>query len=160
MPSRTAVNLSADTTIRLSKIDNIIGIKESSSNFDQISKIISNTREDFLVWSGNDNETLPILAMGGYGIISVASHLIGKQISEMINSFINGRVDEAARIHRHLLPLFKVLVVVTNPSPVKYAVNHVGFNVGKPRLPLVEPDEKSATIIKDTLKNYQIDLPV
>jgi len=160
VPSRTAINLSADTTIRLSKIDNIIGIKESSSNFDQISKIISNTREDFLVWSGNDNETLPILAMGGYGIISVASHLIGKQISEMINSFINGRVDEAARIHRHLLPLFKVLFVVTNPSPVKYAVNHVGFNVGKPRLPLVEPDEKSASIIKDTLKNYQIDLPV
>jgi len=160
VPSRTAVNLSADTTIRLSKIDNIIGIKESSSNFDQISKIISNTREDFLVWSGNDNETLPILAMGGYGIVSVASHLVGKQISEMINSFINGRVDEAARIHRHLLPLFKVLFVVTNPSPVKYAVNHVGFNVGKPRLPLVEPDEKSATIIKDTLKNYQIDLPV
>ena len=160
VPSRTAVNLSADTTIRLSKIDNIIGIKESSSNFDQIAKIISNTREDFLVWSGNDNETLPILAMGGYGIVSVASHLVGKQISEMINSFINGRVDEAARIHRHLLPLFKVLFVVTNPSPVKYAVNHVGFNVGKPRLPLVEPDEKSATIIKDTLKNYQIDLPV
>ena len=160
VPSRTAINLSADTTIRLSKIDNIIGIKESSSNFDQIAKIISNTREDFLVWSGNDNETLPILAMGGYGIVSVASHLIGKQISEMINSFINGRVDEAARIHRHLLPLFKVLFVVTNPSPVKYAVNHVGFNVGKPRLPLVEPDEKSASIIKDTLKNYQIDLPV
>ncbi len=160
VPSRTAINLSADTTIRLSKIDNIIGIKESSSNFDQISKIISNTREDFLVWSGNDNETLPILAMGGYGIISVASHLIGKQISEMINSFINGRADEAARIHRHLLPLFKVLFVVSNPSPVKYALNHVGFNVGKPRLPLVEPDEKSASIIKDTLKNYQIDLPV
>lgn len=160
VPSRTAINLSADTTIRLSKIDNIIGIKESSSNFDQIAKIISNTREDFLVWSGNDNETLPILAMGGYGIVSVASHLIGKQISEMINSFINGKVDEAARIHRHLLPLFKVLFVVSNPSPVKYALNHVGFNVGKPRLPLVEPDEKSASIIKDTLKNYQIDLPV
>ncbi len=160
VPSRTSVNLSADTTIKLSEIDNIIGIKEASSNFDQITKIISNTREDFLVWSGNDNETLPILTMGGYGIISVASHLVGKQISEMINSFINGKINEAARIHRHLLPLFKVLFVVTNPSPVKYALNHVGFNVGKPRLPLVEPDEKTASIIKDTLKNYQIDLPI
>ena len=160
VPSRTVVNLSADTTIKLSHIDNIIGIKEASGNLGQVSKIISNTGEDFLVWSGNDSDTLPILTLGGYGVVSVASHLVGNQIKEMIDSFINGKTGEAAKIHRHLMPLVNALFIVSNPIPVKYAVNYVGFNVGKPRLPLTEPDEKSAAIIRDTLKNYKIDLPV
>ena len=160
VPSRTVVNLSADTTIKLSHIDNIIGIKEASGNLGQVSKIISNTGEDFLVWSGNDSDTLPILTLGGYGVVSVASHLVGNQIKEMIDNFINGKTGEAAKIHRHLMPLVNALFIVSNPIPVKYAVNYVGFNVGKPRLPLTEPDEKSAAAIRDTLKNYKIDLPV
>jgi len=159
VPSRTVVSLSADTVIRLSQIDNIIGIKEASGNMGEIAKIINNT-EDFLVWSGNDSDTLPVLALGGYGVISVASHLVGKQIREMIDNFISGRTDKAADIHRHLLPLVNALFIVSNPIPVKYAVNHIGFNVGKPRLPLTEPDEKSAAVIRDTLKNYKIDLPI
>jgi len=160
VPSRTATNLSAETVIRLSQIDNIVGVKEASGNMDQISYIINNAREDFLVWSGNDGDTLPILALGGYGIISVASHLVGKQIKEMIDSFVGGKTGKAAEIHRHLLPLVNALFIVSNPIPVKYAVNYVGFNVGKPRLPLTEPDEKTAAFIRDTLKNYKIDLPV
>ena len=160
VPSRTVTSLSADTTIRLSQIDNIIGIKEASGNMDEISKIIGNTRDDFLVWSGNDSDTLPMLALGGYGIISVASHLVGNQIKKMIDCFVSGKVDDAAAIHRHLLPLVNALFIVSNPIPVKYALNHIGFNVGKPRLPLIEPDEKSAALIKETLQNYQIDLPV
>ena len=160
VPSRTVTNMSADTVIRLSQIDNIIGVKEASGNLEQIAKIISGTREDFIVWSGNDSDTFPIMAIGGYGIISVASHLVGKQIKQMIDSFFGGKIDEAAAIHRHLLPLINALFIISNPIPVKYAVNQVGFNVGKPRLPLTEPDEKTATIIKDTLKNYKIDLPV
>jgi len=160
VPSRTVTNLSAETVIKLSQIDNIIGVKEASGNLGQISQIISNTGEDFLVWSGNDSDTLPILALGGYGIISVASNLIGSQIKEMIDSFISGKTDKAAEIHRHLLPLINALFIISNPIPVKYAVNYVGFNVGKPRLPLTEPDEKTAAFIKDTLKNYKIDLPV
>jgi len=160
VPSRTVTSLSADTAIKLSRIDNIIGVKEASGNLGQISKIISEAREDFLVWSGNDSDTLHILALGGYGIISVASHLVGNQIKEMIDSIASGKIDEAASIHRHLLPLIDAMFVVSNPIPVKYALNHVGFNVGKPRLPLTEPDEKSATLIKDTLKRYQIDLPL
>lgn len=160
VPSRTVTSLSAETVVRLSQIDNIIGIKEASGNLEQISQIISRARADFLVWSGNDSDTLPILALGGYGIISVASHLVGKQISEMISSFVSGKTAKAAEIHRHLMPLFNALFVVSNPIPVKYALNHVGFRVGKPRLPLTEPDEKSAALIRDTLKNYQIDLPV
>ena len=160
VPSRTVTSLSADTAIKLSHIDNIIGVKEASGNLGQISKIIGEAREDFLVWSGNDSDTLHILALGGYGIISVASHLVGNQIKEMIDSATSGKIDEAASIHRRLLPLIDAMFVVSNPVPVKYALNHVGFNVGKPRLPLTEPDEKSATLIKDTLKRYQIDLPV
>jgi len=160
VPSRTVTSLSAETVIRLSEIDSIIGVKEASGNLDQISKIISNAREGFLVWSGNDSDTLPILALGGYGVISVASHLVGNQIKAMIYNFVGGKADEAADIHRRLLPLVNALFVVSNPIPVKYAVDYVGFRVGKPRLPLTEPDERSATIIRDALKNCKIDLPV
>ena len=160
IPSRTVTNLTAETTIRLSRIDNIIGIKEGSGNLEQISRIISDTSDDFLVWSGNDSDTLPVLALGGYGVVSVASHLVGNQISQMISSFLKGRVGEAAGIHRHLMPLIDALFVVSNPVPIKYALNHIGFYVGKPRPPLYEPDEASAALIKDTLKNYQIDLPL
>ena len=160
VPSRTVTNLSADTLIKLSHIDNIIGVKEASGNLDQITKIINGVEKGFLVWSGNDSDTLPILALGGYGVISVISHLVGSQIKEMIDSFVSGKTDEAARIHRHLLPLVNAMFVISNPIPVKYAVNYVGFNVGKPRLPLTEPDGKTAAIIEDTLKSYHIDLPL
>ena len=154
------LGLSAETVIKLSQIDNIIGVKEASGNLEQVSRIISQTSGDFLIWSGNDSDTLPILALGGYGVISVASHLVGSQIKEMIDAFLKGRTGEAASIHRHLLPLVEAIFIVSNPVPIKYALNHIGFNVGKPRLPLVEPDEKSAAIIRDTLKNYKIDLPL
>jgi 4-hydroxy-tetrahydrodipicolinate synthase len=160
VPSRTVTSLSAETVTRLSQIDNIIGVKEASSNLDQIAKIITGAREGFLVYSGNDSDTLPILALGGYGVVSVAAHLVGKQIKEMINSAVNGKMDEAASIHHRLLPLVNALFVVSNPIPLKFALNYIGFRVGKPRLPLTEPDEKSAAFIRETLKNYQIDLPV
>jgi 4-hydroxy-tetrahydrodipicolinate synthase len=164
VPSRTITNLSAETVIKLSKVDNIVGVKEASGNLDQIAKIINSTtrstRSDFLVWSGNDGDTLHIMVLGGYGIISVVSHLVGKQLKEMVEDVVSGKMEEAAKVHHHLLPLINAMFVVSNPIPVKYAVNYVGFKVGKPRLPLTEPDEKSAAFIRDTLKNYKIDLPV
>ena len=160
VPSRTVVNMTAETVIRLSKIDNIIGVKEASGNLEQSARIIQETGDDFFVWSGNDQDTFPIMAIGGYGIISVISHLVGKQIKQMIDSFVDGKVAEAAAIHRNLLPLVNAMFIVSNPIPVKYAVNQVGFRAGKTRLPLTEPDEKTAQVIKDTLKNYTIDLPV
>jgi 4-hydroxy-tetrahydrodipicolinate synthase len=160
IPGRTVVNLAADTVIRLSQVDNIVGIKEASGNLEQVSKIIQSTREDFLVYSGNDSDTLPILTLGGYGVISVASHLVGKQLREMINKLIDGKIKEAAWIHHRLLPLISILFIVSNPIPIKYALNYMGFPVGKPRLPLTEPDEKSKALIKDTLSNYQIELPI
>ena len=160
VPTRTITNLSAETTIKLSQIPNIIGIKEASGNLEQITKVINEAREGFLVWSGDDSATLPMLALGAYGVISVTSHLAGKQMSEMIYSFVKGDTKKAADIHARLLPLFTALFLVSNPSPVKYALNKVGFNVGKPRLPLVEPDAKTAALIDEALKKSKIDLPV
>jgi 4-hydroxy-tetrahydrodipicolinate synthase len=160
VPSRTVTNLTADTLIKLNQIDNIVGVKEASGNLGQIAEIIQGTREDFLVYSGNDSDTLPILALGGYGVISIASHLVGIQLKDMIEKCLGGKFQEAAKIHRYLLPLINALFIVSNPVPVKWALNYVGFSVGKPRLPLVEPDEESADLIKVTLKNYGIDLPI
>ena len=160
VPPRTAVNMAAETVIRLSQIDNIIGLKEAGGDFEQISRIVSGVEEGFKVWSGNDSDTFPLMALGGYGIISVVSHIVGKQIKEMIDAFVGGNVTEAARIHNYLMPIFKVMFVVSNPSPIKYALNEVGFRAGKPRLPLVEPDEKSAAQIREVMQRYRIDLPV
>ncbi|MBN2240440.1 MAG: 4-hydroxy-tetrahydrodipicolinate synthase [Dehalococcoidales bacterium] len=160
VPGRTVRNLDVDTIVRLSEIPNIIGVKEASGNMEQVSYTISRTRDDFLVWSGNDQDTLNILALGGYGVISVASHLVGKQISDMIYKYLDGKTAEAAKIHRDLLPLVKALFVIANPIPVKYAVNQVGFRVGGTRLPLCEPDEQTAKKIMDVVNKYTIDLPV
>ena len=159
VPSRTITSLSVETVIQLSQIDNIVGIKEASGNLEQVAKIIQGTDKDFLVWSGNDTDTLPILALGGYGIISVASHLVGGQIREMIEEFLGARTQEASKIHRELLPLINALFIVSNPIPVKHALNYMGFPAGKPRLPLTEPDEKTKAVIEATLRNYRIDLP-
>jgi 4-hydroxy-tetrahydrodipicolinate synthase len=160
VPSRTVTSLSAETVIRLSQVDNIVGIKEASGNLEQIARIIQGAGKDFLVWSGNDSDTLPILALGGWGVISVASHLVGNQIREMIEKFLSAKTAEAAEIHRKLLPLINALFIVSNPIPVKYALDYIGFPAGKPRLPLTEPDEKSKAMIEATLRNYHIDLPV
>jgi 4-hydroxy-tetrahydrodipicolinate synthase len=158
VPSRTVTNLTADTVIKLSRVDNIIGIKEASG--DQIAKIINKTGEDFLVWSGNDGDTFPVMALGGYGLISVASHLVGKLLKEMMNYILSGKTSEASKIHHQLVPLINAMFIVSNPIPIKYALNQVGFNVGKPRLPLIELDEKSGITLREILKNYIVDLPI
>jgi len=160
VPSRTVVNMTAETVIRLSKIKNITGVKEASGNLEQISKIIDGTPKDFIVWSGNDGDTFPIIALGGYGIISVVSHLVGKQLKKLVDLSVQGKNKQAAELHNRLMPLINAMFVVSNPIPVKYALNYVGFNVGKPRLPLLEPDEKSRAVIENTLKSYKIDLPI
>ena len=160
VPSRTITNLAPQTVIELSKIDNIVGLKEASGDLVQAAKIISGVDKDFVLYSGNDSDTFPLISIGGYGVISVTSHLVGAQMKEMIVKAIKGELAQAAAIHRSLLPLFDAMFIVSNPIPIKYALNHVGFRVGKPRLPLTTPDEKSAAIIEAVLKNYHIDLPI
>lgn len=158
--SRTSLNMTDETTIRLSHVDNIIGVKDAGSDLDQTVRTIDGCADGFRVWSGNDNETFPIMAMGGYGVVSVASHLVGNQISAMIGMVLEGEIEKAASEHRRLLPLFKALFLMSNPIPVKHALNHIGFDVGAPRLPLVVPDESSARQIEKVLGTYEIDLPV
>ena len=160
VPSRTSSNMSADTVIRLSHVPNVVGIKEASGDLEQSARIIEHTRDDFYVWSGNDQDTLPLLAIGAYGVVSVLSHLVGGQIKEMIDAFLNGRSSEAARIHRRLSPLVKALFLVSNPIPVKFALNQIGMRVGTPRLPLTEPDAATADAIRAELARHRIDLPV
>jgi 4-hydroxy-tetrahydrodipicolinate synthase len=160
VPSRTSLNMTFETTLRLAEIPNIIGIKEASSDLVQIARVIDGAPEGFRVWSGNDDEILPILAMGGYGVVSVAAHLVGSQIQDMVRAYLDGRVEEAGALHRRLLPIFKVLFVVSNPIPVKHALNQVGFRVGPPRLPLCEPDEAAAKQIMSVVSRYRIDIPV
>src|ERR1039458_3425888 len=121
VPGRTVVSMAAETVIKLSQIDNIVGIKEASGNLEEVGKIIAGCRKSFKVWSGNDSDTLPILALGGHGVISVASHLVGLQIKDMLDKFLAGEISEAAVIHLNLLPLVKALFIVSNPVPVKYA---------------------------------------
>ena len=158
IPSRVVVNMEPETIARLSKIDNIIGVKEASGNMEHVAKTLNNAREGFLIWSGNDNDTFLIMALGGYGVIGVTTHLVGKQYKKMIDLILSGKIGEAAAIHRNLVPLVNAMFSVPSPAPIKYALNHLGFRVGKPRLPLVEVDEKPAAIIRDTLKKYKIDL--
>ena len=158
--SRTSLNMTDETTIRLSHIDNIVGVKEAGSDMDQITRIIDGAHDGFRVWSGNDNETFQIMATGGYGVVSVLSHLVGSQIKQMMGYLLEGDVEKAAAEHRRLLPLFKVMFIVSNPIPIKHSLNQVGFNVGNTRLPLVPLDEKSVAQIHKVLANYEIDLPV
>ena len=157
---RTGVNMTDETTIRLSQIDNIIGTKEASGDMNQIARIIQGSAPDFKVWSGDDNQTFLIMSMGGYGVVSVVSHLVGNQIKHMIGLLLEGDIEGAASEHRRLLPIFLGMFVESNPIPVKYAVNHVGLKVGGPRLPLVPPSEKTVAQIEKLLDEFEIDLPV
>jgi len=160
VPSRTITNLSAETALRLSQVDNILGVKEASGDFEQIAQIIQGAPKGFRVWSGNDGDTFGLMCLGGYGVISVASHLVGKQIKGMMELVLQGKTEAAAAEHRRLLPLFKGLFVMSNPIPVKHCVNLAGMEVGKLRLPLVEPDQNTAATLRELLRQYKVDLPV
>ena len=157
---RTGVNMTDETTIRLSQIDNIVGTKEASGDMNQIARIIQGASPDFKVWSGDDNQTFLIMSMGGYGVVSVVSHLVGNQIKHMMGLLLEGDIEGAATEHRRLLPIFLGMFTESNPIPVKYAVNHLGLNVGGPRLPLVPPSEKAVAQIEKLLDEFDMDLPV
>lgn len=156
VPGRTAINMTAETVIKLSKIKNIVALKEASGKLDQAGKIVRETPEEFIVYSGEDSLTLPMLSIGCYGIISVVSHIVGTDMSKMIEAYISGDVNKALRIHLKLLDIFKNLFITTNPIPVKAALKIKGFDAGGLRLPLSEADEE----VKKILKQNMIDLGV
>ena len=154
IPGRTACNLEAKTLARLAKdVPNIKGVKEASGNLVQVSEIASLTGDDFEILSGEDALTLPMLAVGGKGVISVASHIAGKKLGEMIDSFFSGDVEKAKKIHLELMPLFRVLFITTNPIPVKAAMDMVGIKVGPPRPPLCPANEQVKEEIGKVLKS-------
>ncbi|MBU5267744.1 4-hydroxy-tetrahydrodipicolinate synthase [Virgibacillus proomii] len=144
IPGRSVVNITAETTIALSKIDNIVSIKEASGDLDQIAEIIERTDDDFSVYSGDDSMTLPVLSIGGTGVVSVASHIVGNEMKQMVKLFYEGKTQQAAQFHRKLLPVMKGLFKAPSPSPVKAALQIKGMDVGGLRLPLLDltPEER------------------
>ena len=160
VPSRTITNMTAETTLRLSELPNIAGIKEASGDLDQMAQIVEHAPSGFRVWSGNDSDTFGLMCLGGYGVVSVASHLVGLQIKGMMELLLAGDLEGSAREHRRLLPLSKGIFVVSNPIPIKYCVNRAGFDVGGLRLPLTEPDEKTAAFLDELMAPYTVDLPL
>jgi 4-hydroxy-tetrahydrodipicolinate synthase len=152
IPGRVVVNMTPDTIVRLSQIKNIIGVKEANGDMGHVAQVINNVREGFLVWSGNDNDTFPIMAMGGYGVIGVTTHLCGKQYKKMIDLIVADKIQEAAAIHRTLVPLVNAMFSFPSPAPIKYALNLLGFKVGNPRLPLVPVDETRNKAVADNIK--------
>ena len=147
IPGRTGVNVLADTTIALSRdVKNITCIKEASGNLDQMGDIIENVGSDFKVYSGDDGLTLPLFAVGGSGVISVASHVVGNDMQLMLRAFEEGDHKLAAKIHRALLPLMRALFAQPNPSPIKYAMTKLGFDTLDVRMPMMEMtvEEKAA----------------
>jgi len=152
IPGRSIVNISVETVVRLSEIPNVVSIKEASGNLDAMAEIISKTPSDFTLYSGDDGLTIPVLAIGGAGIISVASHIIGNDMQEMINAFKNGDVQKAAATHRNLLPIMRALFIAPSPSPVKAALNLNGIQVGGVRLPMVPLSNKEQSALEKALQ--------
>ncbi|MBE3578194.1 MAG: 4-hydroxy-tetrahydrodipicolinate synthase [Limnochordales bacterium] len=137
VPGRTGTNLAPETVARLAEIENIRAIKEAAGNLDQVSELRRLVPDDFAIYSGDDSLTLPMLALGAAGVVSVASHLVGRRLREMIDSFLAGKVAEATRIHLELFPLFRALFLTTNPIPVKRMLQLVGEDMGGLRPPLM-----------------------
>jgi 4-hydroxy-tetrahydrodipicolinate synthase len=156
IPGRTGVNCAPETIGRLADVPNIVAVKEASGSLDQVSDIRRRTKPDFLIYSGDDSLTLPILAVGGTGIVSVASHLVGREIQQMVRAYEQGEVAKALQWHLRLLPLFKVLFITTNPVPLKAALNLSGVKVGRPRLPLVEATAKEKEQIQSVLNELAL----
>ncbi|MGB6295601.1 MAG: 4-hydroxy-tetrahydrodipicolinate synthase [Rivularia sp. (in: cyanobacteria)] len=156
VPGRTGQNLQPQTVARLAEIENIFGIKESTGNIDQASLMRRLTPPEFQIYSGDDYMTLPLLSVGAKGIVSVASHLVGLQLQQMIQAFEAGKVQVAKDIHLKLFPLFKVLFTTANPIPVKAALNLQGWDVGSTRLPLYEAESELIQQLKTVLEELDL----
>ena len=152
IPGRTGINMLPETIARVAQIKNYVGIKDAAGSLDQTSSTRAACPKEFLIWSGDDSLTLPMLSVGAVGIISVASHIVGKEISQMVNAFHSGEVKKATELHLKLLPIFKVLFITANPTPVKAAMAMVGMPVGIPRLPLIEANAGEKDQIRSVLK--------
>ncbi|MCY9020725.1 4-hydroxy-tetrahydrodipicolinate synthase [Priestia megaterium] len=158
IPGRSVVNISVETIVRLSAIPNVVSIKEASGDLDTMAEIISKTPSDFTLYSGDDGLTIPVLAIGGAGVVSVASHIIGNEMQEMIDAFKSGDIQKAAATHRNLLPLMRALFIAPSPSPVKAALNLNGTHVGGVRLPMVPLSNEEQSALEKVLQTSGINV--
>lgn len=156
IPGRTGQNMAPETTARLAEISNIVAIKEASGKLDQVSQVRQLTPPEFAIYSGDDSLTLPMLAIGCQGVVSVASHLIGSQLQEMVQAHESGAVSQAAQIHTRYLGLFKALFVETNPIPIKAALRLQGWSVGSTRLPLSAIAPESERLLRSVMADLQL----
>lgn len=159
VPHRSGVSVSYETTVRLAQIPNIVATKEAHADLDHMTQIIIRVPQHFKIYSGDDSLTLPVLAIGGYGIVSVASHIIGAEMKQMIAYFLQGEIAKATQMHAHLFPVFKGIFRMPSPAPIKHALIIKGFNVGGVRLPLTDVTESEESFLKSLLndlktKNY------
>lgn len=151
VPGRTGVNMTAKTSVALSKIPNISALKEASGDLNQLATVVRDAEEDFLVYTGEDAQILPVLAVGGYGVVSVTAHIVCKDIKKMIESYLSGNITEAAKIHRKLIKITETMFMTANPIPVKAALNLLGMDVGITRLPLSAPSQEVIAALKDSM---------
>lgn len=154
VPSRTGVNVTPNTCLELSKIPNIVGIKEASGNLSQVAEIAALCGDNLHIYSGNDDQVLPTLSLGGKGVISVISNIAPKKFTTMVHDFFNGDIEKATKVQLESIELINALFIEVNPIPVKSALNMIGYNFGIPRLPLVELSNKNELILENALKNY------
>ena len=156
VPSRTGVNILPETCLELSKIDNIVGIKEASGDISQVAKIANLCEDNLSIYSGNDDQIIPVLSLGGKGVISVLSNIMPEYTHNMTKKYLNGEVEEARKMQLDVLDLISALFSEVNPIPVKYALNLLGYDYGKPRLPLIELSEQNQTKIKEIMKKHNL----
>ena len=154
VPSRTGVNILPETCLELSKIDNIVAIKEASGNISQVAKIASLCGDNLSIYSGNDDQIIPVLSVGGIGVISVLSNIAPKFTHQMVYDYFNGNIEEAKRKQLSSLNLIENLFSEVNPIPVKAGLNIIGYNYGIPRLPLIEMSEDKKSNLKKAIEEF------
>ena len=156
VPSRTGVNIEPKTCLELSKIPNIVAIKEASGNISQVAKIANLCKDDLYIYSGNDDQILPILSLGGLGVISVLSNIYPRFVHNMVMDYLTGNWQKATASQIYAIPLINALFSEVNPIPVKYALNRIGFNCGKPRLPLIELSDENKEVLNQLLRDNSV----
>ena len=158
VPSRTGLNILPSTCLELSKIENIVAIKEASGNLSQVAEIAALCRDNLHIYSGNDDQILPILSLGGLGVISVLSNIVPDVVHKMTEDFFNGNIMDSTKAQLDTLELTNSLFCEVNPIPVKAALNMIGYNVGEPRLPLVEMSTSGKERLRKALTNFGLEV--
>ncbi|MPM82974.1 4-hydroxy-tetrahydrodipicolinate synthase [bioreactor metagenome] len=156
VPGRTGVNLAPSTVKKLSQIKNIVAIKEASGDISQVAEIARLCGEDFYIYSGNDDMVVPILSLGGKGVISVVANILPKDTHDMVMNYLNGNIEKSRKLQLEMNGLINSLFIEVNPIPVKTAMNLMGMDVGELRLPLTNMTEKNLEILKSEMNRYGI----